>query len=446
MSPINRHVDSKRIFLWVLIIALVILARDAGAGARLDCRDARIFPEADVNALILPYRYGGGDHPASTAQNVGDMLAPMVQQDTLFSMLKYSSVGATELVSNDGQLCDVNIVLSRITRPDNQNRLRPNKGLALVWGRIYEHGTDVFVQSYVRFLIQTERKEFSVPLRMKSDAVSFEVALPAQGVAFAPRHIKKQDFLAIRSNAERVLVLRDAPRESANIIPYNRGPSEPLSYWVEGEQEGWMKIRSQLTGHKGWVKAQFDSEKWALRRFLPELNYLDGVIAYLWMRIDTKRVNNNRAHDWAQKYLALYEAEVGIDGAREAAALSRILRGHLHWMRSRNGQELAEAQAAAKLFREAVDLTPDSSDALNLAAVTSPWIQKPNTLSRDVIIEINKGLLSAIAVDSKNRQVLANLDRLYRYLKSDISLSPYSQAVLDERLLILNEALAGADR
>jgi hypothetical protein len=439
------HVRGKQAARWILWSALLLMSSGALAGGRLPCGEAGVFSGAAVNALILPYRYSDRRTPANEI-SIGARLAALIQQETLFSMLKYESVGATEVVSHDGELCDVNDVIRRVTRTNNARSVRPGSGLVIIWGRIYEDGDDIFVQSYIRFLLPGVSNTIPVPFRTAGDPLRFEAVLPAEGVAMAPRHMTSKDFQEIELRAAKTLVMRDKPDESAPPHPYAHGPYEPLTYWVVDQKGDWMKIKSQVTGQEGWVRARFDDELWSLRRFLPELAYLDGVIAYLQLRVQSRPNNASRVRTWMQNALTRYEHDVGVDATREAVALSRAMLGQVIWPQSGDLANREDAQTAAKLFREAQSLIPESSEARNLGAVTSPLLRAERELTREAVVEINRGLLGAIAVDGRNQQALQNLEKLYRYVRTQPALRLYSDSELDERLSLLKEAQADATR
>ena len=83
--------------------------------------------------------------------------------------------------------------------------------------------------------------------------------------------------------------------------------------------------------------ARTDSKEWDLRRFLPELAYLDGVIGYLRLST-TERVpltnNPTRSYKWIQRAFAEYESKVGDDAAANATGLSKAMLGMLLSLRS----------------------------------------------------------------------------------------------------------------
>jgi hypothetical protein len=428
-----------------LLGALLLMASGVLAGGKLPCRQAGVFSDAAVNVLVLPYRYSDRRTPP-TEHTVGARLASLIQQEALFSMLKYESIGVTELVSDDGALCDVNDVIRMVTSPQNSRRAPVGSGLAIIWGRIYEDGDDIYVQSYVRFSVPGVANTITVRLRTESKPIEFEATLPMQGVALAPRRMTNADLQEIEARASQTLVLRDRPDENAPAHAYSHGAFEPLTYWVVATRGDWMKIRSQVTAQEGWVRARFDNELWSLRRFLPELAYLDGVVAYLQLQaqVQIQPRDPSRIRTWMNSAFAQYEDEVGVDAAREAIALSRAMLGQAVWSQPGDLSRRDDARLAAKLFRDAQVLIPESSEARNLAAVTSPLLRTEYGLTRESIAEIDTGLLGAIAMDGRNLRALRNLKNLYRYVITQPELSTYASPELEQRLLLLDEAQAAA--
>lgn len=431
----------KRWRRWLLGLLLMAVL-PALAGGREPCGSARIFPAAAVNLLVLPYRSSGPElHRASTS--TGERLAALIQQEALFSMLKYQSVGATQLYSTPGDRCNVNDIIASVMR--GRDAMRPGHGLVLIWGRIYEDGKDIFLQSYLRFLRPGAAATIAVPAVADKDgapALAFEAAMPAYGVALAPRRLSSQDFAEIEARAARTLVLRPTPDDDAPSRPYASRPDEALSYWVIEQRGDWMKIASQNSGQSGWVRARMDDSAWSLRRLMPELAYLDAVIAYLRLHSDTDAAGARRYLNWMQQGYTQYEKAVGADAAREAQALMLALQGELSWQGMDGGAWNDQAGNAAKLFARARRLIPESAAARNLAAVTEPLLQSEGRLTDTAMADINKGLLGAIALDGSNKLALRNLQKLYLYAQTQQRPGIYDKVQLKERLSLLKHALA----
>jgi len=425
--------------------ALMLVAQGAGAGARLPCGSVQVFSDAAVNVLVLPYRY---EAPREfDAHSASSRLAALIQQESLFAMLKYGSIGATELVEERGRFCDVREALSAVAAGSGNGKLLPGHGLAVIWGRIYEDKSEVYIQSYIRFLRRDVREAFSVELaREGGPALRLVAPLPAQAVALAPRRLTQNDLKAIEKAAAAALVLRNEPRDSAPGRPMYDSPIEPLAYSVEAAQGDWMRVRSFFDPSKtGWVRARTDEEGWALRRFLPELGNLDGVAGYLRLRSSDRAgpvADPKRVYGWVRRAFEGYEKAVGKDAAPEAAGLARAMAGLLLWTQPVLAGDQGRAEAA-KLFREALEFIPASPEARVLSAVTAPLSGEPRVLDKVALASLDRGLLAAAALDARNRAALENLERLYGYASESPSISPYGIEELRGRLAAVKAAQGG---
>lgn len=421
---------SNRVLRMTELVLVLFLAPvlSVHAGGRLPCDDVRVFSGAAVNALVLPYRYSG--EARGELNSAGKRLTALIQQETLFAMLKYGSVGATELVQVGNRPCDVREVLQRVERRSGEGSLRPGHGLAIIWGRIYEEGADLYVQSYVRFLRVGEREAINVALP-EPVSLTFTAALPAQAVALVPRRLTKDDLAAIEGRAARALVMHQDPRDTAAGRPLARG-GEPLSYGVIDAQGDWMRIRSFITGESGWVRARTDDDAWALRRLMPELAYLEGVVAYLRLRTAARvpiNTDPQRLYAWMEQAFGYYERQVGQDAAPDAVGLARAMAGVVRWDRA--DATGAERRQAAQLFQQALEHIPESADARVLAAVTGPLLAEPTAARDETLTKIDRGLLGAFAVDPHHRLARQNLELLYDPDRK--TFGPYSQDDLQRR-------------
>jgi hypothetical protein len=391
-----------------LLAFACLLAPAAVGGMMAACEEPQVFPDAAVNAVILPYRYTGA-RPDARLSEAARALSRMLQQEVLFSMLKYDSVGATELVRMSSRPCNPNEVLQRV-------RMRPGHGIALLWGRIYEEGNDLFVQSYIRFLRKdaSETVDVTIP-GGEALPLQLRAAMPTEGVALAPRRLATSDVAAIEARLSKVLVLRGEPRDDAPGRPLTFS-TEPLAYTVLQAQGDWMMIRS-ITGDKGWVRARTDDDAWALRRFLPELGYFDGVVGFLRLRAaGTQRPLGSpqrvRAYGWMERAFEGYERAVGPDTALSAIAMARAMKATVLWNDAALGAPAERRSRAAALFADAANAKPDSSDLQMLAAVTQAAVREAQP--REAVMELDRGLLAAAALNPRNQQAFANLQRVYQ--------------------------------
>jgi len=386
-----------------------------------------VFPGAAVNALVMPYRSEAG---ASDTNSAALRLSALIQQELLFSMLKYDSIGATELTGEPSS-CDIREVIARVNRP-GERTLRRGNGLVVIWGRIYEDQGDLYVQSYVRFLRAGRPETLHGELRAGDNKLDLDARLTAQGAALAPRKVTKQDFAEIERRARQALVMRHDPDDSAAPIPLDRG-AEPLSYSVLETQGEWMFIRSLVDSRGGWVRARMNTPEWSLRRFLPEIAYADGIVGYLRLLVEGGPGDPARVFNWMQTAFTEYEKSVGRDAAPGAQALSRSLTGLILWA---DPERRADA---ARLFRDALDYAPSAAEARVLAAVSAATASG-QLADRDTLSQLNRSLLGALAVDPHSASALRNLERLYGFLGRSPALSLYPADELQARLGTVQQA------
>lgn len=391
---------------------------DARAGGRLPCREAAVFPRAAVNALILPYRAEGLDPMR---------LSALAQQEVLFSMLKYRSVGATELTGEPEQ-CDVRTILQKVNRGDG-NSLLKGGGLVLIWGRVYEQEGEVYLQSYVRLLRSQTPEALRAELRSGDAKLELEGRLIAPATALAPRRMTKKDFAEIERRAKQALVVRESPEENAptKVLPIS--PTDPLSYSVIQTQGEWMRIQSLGdTRLNGWVRARKTTPEWSLRRFMPELAYVDGIVGYLRLMAGVRQdAERSQVLVSMRDAFREYEKAVGPDASPQAQALARSLTALALW---NDPERRAEA---AKLFAEALDFAPSAPDIRVLAAITAPALSG-QAADKETLSQLNRSLLGALAVDPANPAGLGNLERLYTFAARSPATSPYPPDELRTRI------------
>jgi hypothetical protein len=256
-----------------------------------------------------------------------------------------------------------------------------------------------------------------------------------------PRKLTVADLSEIEKRAARALILHKDPGGGISEMGLSMSPNEPLAYGVVKAQGSWMLVRNDVTGAEGWVEARMDSDAWALRRFLPELNYLEGVVGYLRLRTATKvplATDADRIYGWMAARFADYARGVGQDAAVEATGLASAMLGVALWDQApRRGE-------AAGLFQTAMRNMPGSSAARELAAVTSPLLREGVSLQGDNLKAVDRGLLDATALDPASASALANLQRLYEFAIATGALPAYSPEELKTRLAAVSEASARA--
>jgi hypothetical protein len=429
-----------------LLLAGWLWAGTAQAGGRLPCEAPQIFSAAAVNVLVLPYRDARTNR--QDRGSAGWRLATLVQQETLLALLKYQSIGVTELTAESG-LCDVRQVLQQVTRGQGNGQLAPGRALVVIWGRVYQEGEDIYVQSYLRFLRkgQAESVQATVgPLRLSAE-------LQTTALAMAPRRLAQRDLEALEARARQSLMLHRSPGGAV------QGPladaNEPVAYAVLAAQGEWMRVRSTVTGREGWMRARADADGWALRRLLPELGYLDAVVGYLRLRgLQQPPAGGDPRvlHGWMRTLLEAHERAVGSDAAPAALALGRVMLGLAQWHVEALGPEAERRRRASALFDEASRLAPEVADYRNLSAVASPFaapFSGPGApdLSPELAAQLDGTLLGALALDAEHRGALGNLERLYAALEAQAAApgakALYENPVLTQRLDVVRKSLQG---
>ncbi|ACB34623.1 hypothetical protein Lcho_2358 [Leptothrix cholodnii SP-6] len=419
------------------MLLLLIGSLGARAGGRLPCQEARVFGEAAVNAFVLPYRDARSDtQPHGSASW---RLPALIQQEVLMSLLKYGSVGVVEVTQNGTAVCDVREVIARATQGTGSGRLKPGHGLVLIWGRIYEDGPQLYVQSYLRFLRRDEADAITVALPARTGPpLLLDATLPAQAVAMPPRRISQKDIREIEAQARKALVLHDRPDPNANPQPFVTDPETPFSYGVTKTNGDWMYITT--LGRGGWVRVRNEASGWSLRRFLPELAYLDAVAGYLRLRaarVVPLTVNPVRLMGHVDAGFAEFDQAVGADAAPDARALARAMRGLLQWQADAIQPTDESRRSAALAFAEAASLTPESPMLRNLAAVSAPYRTLPIKTGAEALAEVDAGLLGALALDGGNPLVLRNLERVYDRLAAEEAQTVYDAQELKRRQVLV---------
>jgi len=414
------RIARRRCYLSQLLLGLVVCllkpGGDALAGGVAPCQMPFAFEDAAVNAIILPFFYEAGD--ANDGASLGEQLSALVQGEVLLSMLKYQSVGAVRLYGTRPNDCDPSRVIGQLTH-GNSGRVRSGNGLVLVWGRIYVEGQKILLQTYVRFLRRDVEDVINVALPGQNGAeLALQGRLPAEAVATQPRAISRQDLDEVRAAYRRTLVVRQQPEDSAPGTPIDLHPSLPINYAVVKVKGDWMYIDSRGAGPSGWLKGRGDSKGWELRKFMPELGFVDAIIGYERLNAAAAPpLSLQPAYGWISTELAEYEEAVGTNASPLAVAVGRTLKGFLLWTKTPEEGRAPARKQAAELFADAMQILPQYTETRNLAAITQAYRTggAPTAFSNDAVRQLDADLLGALAVDGHNKTVLGNLERLYAY-------------------------------
>lgn len=444
-----RRRTGNRLGMVCIAIALWVAAGAARAGAALPCTEPKLFQGALVNSLVLPYRFVG-TQSTPEIRRASRQIAALVHLEVLFSMLKYGRVGGTDLLEVSGRTCDVDEVIDQVTRGGGPGSLPRGHTLVVVWGRLFEERDQLYVQTYVRFLRQGNvtpvRETIRIPLYSENARLDLVAELPAQSIAFPPRRISKQDLARVEREFRESMVVRptkslDAPGRSIDFAP-----EQPFPYGVTKVEGDWMWIEPMMGGPSGWVRARIGGapEDWSLRRWLPELAYIDAINGFMRLQVmngsAVDRDLRTRLHGWIENGFGRFEQTVSSNDAPAAYGLASAVRGFMLWASRTDAKARAEA---ATLFGQARTLMPEYAAARNLAAVTQPF-RSEGPFNAEVLTRLGRELVGAVALDPSDAIALGNLDRVYRLFESHPPLSPYSTDELKQRLAVVQSARAKA--
>jgi hypothetical protein len=418
----------------VLLGALVFagVARTASAGVQnVPCERPFVFPKAAVNVVVLPYSVP----PAlRSSAGAGRKLSALVQLESLLAIAKFGSVGAVQLVGEPENDCTPEVVLAKLLqqRSGAAQALPPGAGLVLVWGRVFQSGNDLYLQSFVQFL----RRDGAQP-RQAVETVGVRVAdqslrgkFTAQAFACAPRRIAVSDLAAIDRQFASAMVVRSEPSESARGSSI---PSEaPFSYWITDVQGPWMKIVASEGGPQGWILARAERPEWSLRRKMPELSFVEGITGYLRSRVAADLGQTSTAattlaaaepaleaymREWRVGAVGLSDRPGDAGSTQMAVALPLQIRGAIPLLR---GEASIQAlQDARQAFARAVELAPYSADAKNLDVITRIVLAYTGRQPGLDPVSAATDLLEALGREPQNPLLLANLRSLYQLLLAD---------------------------
>jgi hypothetical protein len=434
-----------------LLLALAaIAAMPAYAGSMLPCSQARVFTGAALNSFVLPYRYVG-ERATPELLQASRQISALVHFEILFNLLKYGGVGGTDLVAPPGEICDVDFVVSQVSGDKGPGSLVNGQTLLITWGRLFEEGDQLYIQSYLRFFRQGPKgpmpETLAVHLAGAGSGLNLSATLPAQAIAFAPRRISRADLARVTEEFKRAMVVR--PQKDLNVpgqsIDFRHEVAFP--YGVTRAEGDWMWLQPLTSvGPAGWVRARVrDSDEagsWSLRRWLPELDYVDAVASFMRLRAGSPpfaRYSPERARDAFDAGMRRFEAAVPAAEAPAAYGLARALRGFMQWEADTSNEGRAKA---AELFKEAQADMPEYAAARNLAAVTRP-LRAGATFDAPSSARLGSELVGALALAPGDAVVLDNLQRVYKLYADRPQLSPFDAREVKQRQQVIK---AGATR
>jgi len=413
----------------LVALALVVLpARALAIEIAVPCETPSVFSAAAVNVVVLPYSLPSTFTGPST--NAGEQIAGLVQLETVLAIAKFGSIGVTQLVGDTRRGCTPDIVLDKLLGRQGGARepMRLGSGLILIWGRIFQSGSDLFLQSFIRFLRAGIDESVDIAVRDRS----LKGLLSTQAFACAPRKIAIKDIDEAQRQFRSARLLYSKPDASSPSVKIPDGAG-PLAYWVTDLRGEWVQLEPMDRGsnrkfERGWLQVRATDAQWSLRRQMPELYFVEGAAGYLMARVRSDRSTIvEPSLQGADSAIARYTdawgsgAVLGSDAAAGgtplAVAVPRQLRGVIALLRG-GGSDAALTEARAQ-FERAASLVPHSTNARNLVTimrVAQAYRQPSADQPLKRFVDEARGLLGA---DPDNVAILMNLDTIY-----DLVLAP----------------------
>ena len=399
------------------------------------CATPSVFSNAAVNVVVLPYSLPPSLRGSAEA---GAQLGALVQLETVLAIARYGSIAVTQLVGDAREECTPEIVLDKLLGRQSGARetMRQGSGLILIWGRIFESGRDLYLQSFIQFLRPGTGESVDVVVRDRT----LKGTLSTQAFACAPRKIAVKDLQDIQRQFRSARLLHASPSAGARSvkIPETKGP---LAFWVTDLRDDWVQLEPMDRGsdqkfERGWLQVRATDAQWSLRAKMPELYFVEGVAGYLMARVrsNSQTIVDNSL-EGAEAAMARYTNAWGVNavlgndattnGTPLAVAVPRQLRGFIALLRSRGaGSGLVDARAH---FERAAALAAHSSDARNLLTITQVAqtfrVPAAATQTPRRFIDEVRALLGS---DPSNATVLANLAVIYDLVLTPVPGAPAS--------------------
>jgi len=376
------------------------------------CLHPVVFPDADVNVVVLPYSYAPGTIGANPT--LVRRLTGLVQFETLLSIARYGNVGVVQLIGDPQAECTPDTVLGKLTGKINGGsaRARSGKGLVLLWGRIYTAEEQLYVQSYVRFA----RLNIPETVEVAVGTAHLLASASSQSFAFPPQQFTLTDFDVIsRQYVEMLRVRRTIEGPDIGSIP-----EDAIAYAVSEISGDWLRlVPFGGQGPTGWIRARNATEAGTLRSHMPEMAFIEGVSGFLAYRV--RRDANVRpdtstliaAEGAMREYLRRIEGE-RVEAISESTPLARLVPYELLAMAA--FLKGAGHDVALDGLATAIGDGPYDAAAVNMDVAFRVYVWSTSRDSSEDLKAQSSRLLAAAGSEPDNRILLGNLASLYALL------------------------------
>jgi hypothetical protein len=432
------------------LVSFMLVSTGEGGMEGVPAFSPSVWEHAAVNIVVLQYT-----SPSSESEYLSEtakQLSLLIHRNMLYSVVKYSPVGATQIVvADDWDSFQPDLILDKIlgNQIGAETVIRPKHALIMLWGFLYEEGDDIYVQSYIRFLRRDIAEAIAFPLYIDPDSTLVLIGhLPSQAFAFAPRKLTTEDLRSINEEFEKNALVRERPDVSAPgkiIDPYAIGN---YAYSVLEAHEEWMKIKPKGYGTSGWIHIGVDFAGADLREYLPELCFAEAMAGYLRSQMIRDGVSPSQVRtDWIRNAINQYrQATENRRRAPMSEALSEVIEGNLDIFDGGMPSKVTVTQAREH-YAKAAALIPYNADAKNLLACAHIYLGLLDGWLEERPSEVASDLLYGVSLDPNNSDILGNLEILYHlmrmYPESDELLS---SEMLDERISAVRQVREAQQR
>jgi len=388
-----------------------------------------VLPGPKVQVFILPYR------AESKLTPPGRQLATIMQRHVLFAALKYPSIAIEELTAGSAR-CEFERVEQQVVP-----RLSPGQVAIFLWGRLFEQGDAIRLQSTVAVRSKGVTDTLSWGLS-GSAATKLSATVPTDPVTFAARTIPLWFLGTLESAQSEARRLHRTPDSNSIYWELPQSDEARFGFEVVETKDDWMHIRLLPSRQDGWVPAHALATGSELKGAFPELYFVDGLIGYHQLLVNsTSPASRRRILDGT---LASFDQYVQLSAGRaesDARALAAVLKGNAKLRGQANRQPnepwsrdaLVEAQ---RDYSDAQKLSPTSTTASGFyLACTSALCNRgecPEGADR-----LHARFLEAVARDPANRELLDNLNVFYGAVeRGDLHLALEEKPIAAQRAIL----------
>jgi Monooxygenase subunit B protein len=299
-------------------------------------------------------------------------------------------------------------------------QLTPNRSVIFLWGNLFEDEDSISIQSYAELRQANHDSDLTFNWQRNNQDYGFSAGLPINRVVFPPRKVPRSVVQQLSAAYDDLAIIHDEPDFSSRTKPLKAVSDleKALSFFVDQVQGAWMHLISYNGKSVGWVNAGDVNRAWPIRKYLPELDLIEGVVGYLFLQDD--REHNPASQEQTTAYLRnairqFIEATPDDEIGAPALALAKAIQGIVEFDQSKKHDVTPELR---KTFEEVVKLVPFSSQARNLKAIVDLkaccTVKSDDHRAQEVISQ----LMDAVRVEPEDDTSLRNLQNLYLALGS----------------------------